>query len=270
MPPPPPPQGRGRPKCSSDRRRLERVDQHDCPTLASRPASLTGLHQATPEPHTPRAALLEHGRYPTRRTWERRLQAIPSTWPAPSGCGGRHLGARLPPWATWGSSGGQRRSAPRATGWALVPQGSGARPRPSHGQRDRSPWAHVRLGTVGATDGSGPWSRREPRGGFPSRLNAPPPIKLLPQSPPTLRRRTPAGGPFRPGPDRGSRSRPTPTLRRQQERPLVTPQRGRYPHTDDGVGCAAAFTSGARGPSRTSPSRAKALLAPMAQCRPRA
>ncbi|HEY7061778.1 MAG TPA: transposase [Chloroflexota bacterium] len=46
-----------------------------------------------------RALLSEHGRYPTRRTWERRLGALPETLPAQIGCVGRYLVEVLRPWA---------------------------------------------------------------------------------------------------------------------------------------------------------------------------
>jgi hypothetical protein len=71
LPIPPPPPRRGRPVVYSDRlfpkalvimivRRLPRVH-----TL------LAVLEQPTPEMQRLRASLSEHGRYPTRRTWER-------------------------------------------------------------------------------------------------------------------------------------------------------------------------------------------------------
>ena len=46
--------------------------------------------------------LTEKGRYPTRRTWERRLKAMPATLPAQIGCLGRYLVALIQPWATYG------------------------------------------------------------------------------------------------------------------------------------------------------------------------
>jgi hypothetical protein len=45
---------------------------------------------------------LPDGRYPARRTWERRLAALPATLPAQIGCLGRHLVALLGPWAACG------------------------------------------------------------------------------------------------------------------------------------------------------------------------
>jgi Transposase DDE domain len=45
-----------------------------------------------------RALLTEDGRYPCRRTWERRLNAIPETLLAQIGCLGRHLVELIQPW----------------------------------------------------------------------------------------------------------------------------------------------------------------------------
>jgi hypothetical protein len=49
-----------------------------------------------------RDLLTEHGRFPARRTWERRLKAIPETLPAQISCLGRHLLVLIQPWATSG------------------------------------------------------------------------------------------------------------------------------------------------------------------------
>jgi hypothetical protein len=65
---------------------------------------LSVLQQSTPEMQVLRDLLTENGRYPSRRTWERRLKAIPGTLPAQIGCLGRHLVALLQPWATCGAA----------------------------------------------------------------------------------------------------------------------------------------------------------------------
>jgi hypothetical protein len=57
------------------------------------------LDQPTPEMQRLRALRCEQGRYPTRRTWERRLRAIPDCLPAQIGCLGCYLVAVLDPWA---------------------------------------------------------------------------------------------------------------------------------------------------------------------------
>lgn len=49
-----------------------------------------------------RELLKEHGRFPSRRTFERRLRSLPDTLPARIGVLGRHLVGRLKPWAKTG------------------------------------------------------------------------------------------------------------------------------------------------------------------------
>jgi hypothetical protein len=63
---------------------------------------LSVLSEPTAEMQTLRSLLTIDGHFPTRRTWERRLQAIPATLPAQIGCLGRTLVAMLQPWATCG------------------------------------------------------------------------------------------------------------------------------------------------------------------------
>jgi len=63
---------------------------------------LTVLAEPTAEMQTLRALLTEKGRYPTRRTWERRLKAMPDTLPAQIGWLGRYLVALIQPWAVYG------------------------------------------------------------------------------------------------------------------------------------------------------------------------
>jgi hypothetical protein len=93
---------RGRPQFYSDRvfmkalvimivRRLHKVHE-----------LLSVLEQPTTEMQTLRALLSQDGRYPTRRTWERRLKALPDTLPAQIGCLGRTLVTLLQPWAQCG------------------------------------------------------------------------------------------------------------------------------------------------------------------------
>jgi Transposase DDE domain len=49
-----------------------------------------------------RSLLCERGRFPSRRTWERRLAVLPPSLPGLIGYGGRHLVALVNPWATHG------------------------------------------------------------------------------------------------------------------------------------------------------------------------
>lgn len=101
-PPPPPKRGRGRPKVYPDRLFLKALVIMIVRHLHKVHELLTVLEQPTPEMQTLRALLTENGRYPTRRTWERRLKAMPHTLPAQIGCLGRYLVALIDPWATCG------------------------------------------------------------------------------------------------------------------------------------------------------------------------
>src|SRR5688500_1787138 len=89
---------RGRPAVYSDRLFLKALVIMVVKRLPTVHLLLAVLDQPTAEMHHLRALLTEHGRYPTRRTWERRLRTLPATWPAQIGCLGRVLVERLTPW----------------------------------------------------------------------------------------------------------------------------------------------------------------------------
>ena len=66
---------------------------------------LAALDEPTPEMRMVRELLKllkEKGRFPTRRTFERRLEALPVTLPEQIGCLGRHLVELLRPWENTG------------------------------------------------------------------------------------------------------------------------------------------------------------------------
>jgi Transposase DDE domain len=101
-PPPPPRRPRGRPVVYPEKlflkalvimivRRLHRVGE-----------LLAVLDEPTPEMRMVRASLRERGRFPARRTFQRRLQALPERLPEQIGCLGRHLVGLLRPWAEHG------------------------------------------------------------------------------------------------------------------------------------------------------------------------
>lgn len=92
------PPRRGRPQVYSDRLFLKALVIMIVRHLATVGALLAILEQPTPEMHQLRSLLTERGRYPSRRTWERRLGTIPATLPAQIGCLGRHLVALIQPW----------------------------------------------------------------------------------------------------------------------------------------------------------------------------
>src|SRR5215210_4028438 len=63
---------------------------------------LAVLEEPTPEMRSLRELLNQDGRFPSRRTFERRLRALPQTLPERIGLLGRHLVARIEPWARSG------------------------------------------------------------------------------------------------------------------------------------------------------------------------
>lgn len=63
---------------------------------------LSVLNEPTLEIQQLRSLLTENGRYPARRTWERRLKGLPASLPAQIGCFGRYLVELIVPWATCG------------------------------------------------------------------------------------------------------------------------------------------------------------------------
>ena len=65
-------------------------------------ALLSFLAQDDPVAQQMRPLLTEHGRCPTRRTWERRFEKLPARLPALIGCLGRHLVTLLQPWVHQG------------------------------------------------------------------------------------------------------------------------------------------------------------------------
>jgi hypothetical protein len=104
IPSPPPPlrRPRGRPIFYSEKlfmkalvimivRRLYRVGE-----------LLAVLEEPTPEMRMVRQLLTEQGRFPTRRTFQRRLKALPERLPEQIGCLGRHLVEVLKPWESRG------------------------------------------------------------------------------------------------------------------------------------------------------------------------
>jgi hypothetical protein len=98
VPLPPPTPQRGHPKIYSDRLFLKALIIMIVRHLATVHALLAVLDQPTPEMQQVRTLLTENGRYPCRRTWERRLNAIPESLPAQLGCLGRHLVELIQPW----------------------------------------------------------------------------------------------------------------------------------------------------------------------------
>ena len=93
---------RGRPKTYSDKLFLKAIVIMIIKHLHRVYEFLSVLEQPTAEMQTLRELLRENGRYPTRRTWERRLKGMPESLPAQIGCFGRYLVSLILPWATCG------------------------------------------------------------------------------------------------------------------------------------------------------------------------
>jgi hypothetical protein len=102
--PPTPPckRKRGHPQVYSDRLFLKALVIMIVRHLYCVNELLTVLAQATPEMEQLRSLLTENGRYPARRTWERRLKTMPETLPAQIGCLGRYLVGIIQPWRNAG------------------------------------------------------------------------------------------------------------------------------------------------------------------------
>jgi Transposase DDE domain len=101
-PPEPAKRPRGRPTTYSDRLIMKALVIMIIRRLYTAYALLTFLNQADPLPRQLRALLSEQRRFPSRRTWERRLAALPPSLPGLIGSFGRHLVTLLQPWAKHG------------------------------------------------------------------------------------------------------------------------------------------------------------------------
>jgi Transposase DDE domain len=100
LPPAPSAARRGRPCVYAERLFLKAVVVMVVRRLPTVHALLAVLEQ--PDMATVRAALCEHRALPSRRTFERRLKAVPARLPAQIALVGQRLLARLDPWATGG------------------------------------------------------------------------------------------------------------------------------------------------------------------------
>ena len=233
LPLPPPAARRGRPAVYSDRLFLKALVIMIVKHLPRVQTLLAVLEQDTPEMRRLRELLTEGGRYPSRRTWERRLRAIPERLPAQIGCLGRHLVGVLDPWRDRGRAAAIDSTPLRARGgvWHKKDREAGVVPHTSidtEAHWTKSGWHGWVYGwklhlvtTVAAV-----WiplaAELTPANAADNAI-AP---RLLPGLPPELRFLL------------GDTSYDDPELRAQcaaDDRLLVTPKRGPYPHTDDGV-----------------------------------
>lgn len=98
IPPEPVKQARGRPRVYTDRLFLKALVIMMIKHLSKVHELLSVLEEPTTEMRSLRLLLVENGRYPCRRTFERRLGGLPDSLPAQIGCLGRELVAIIEPW----------------------------------------------------------------------------------------------------------------------------------------------------------------------------
>ena len=101
-PPPPVKRTRGRQEYYADTLFVTALSVMIIRRLYTAYALLSFLEQDDLVAQQIRPLLTEHGRFPTRWTWERRFAKLPARLPALLGCLGRHLVTLLRPWAAQG------------------------------------------------------------------------------------------------------------------------------------------------------------------------
>ena len=117
MPAPPKKRGRGRPKVYPDRLIVKALIIMVVRRLYSAYSLLAFLEQDTALTHELRTLLTdEKGRFPSRRTWERRLAALPDSLPGLIGALGRYLVRLIQPWTRLGRAAALDSTALRAKG----------------------------------------------------------------------------------------------------------------------------------------------------------
>jgi hypothetical protein len=169
-PPVAPQRKRGRPKVYADRLIIKALIIMIIPRLYSATSLLNFLEQETALTQHLRERLTQAGCFPSRRTWERRLKALPDTLPQQIGCLGRLLVTLLQPWQPCGRAVAVDSTPLRAKGgvWHKKHRQQGisrtARLTPKRAGRSR-------VITVGGMDGNCIWLVRYRRCGFLWRQN---------------------------------------------------------------------------------------------------
>jgi len=97
-PPGPARPGRGKPRVYSEKLFLKALVIMIVKHLSKVHELLAVLEQPTAEMRTLRLLLTEDGRYPSRRTWERRLKELPESLPGQIARLGAHLVVLIQPW----------------------------------------------------------------------------------------------------------------------------------------------------------------------------
>jgi len=117
VPEPPPKRRRGHPKVYSDRLMVKALVIMVVRRLYSAYGLLAFLQQETALTRQLRMLLTTtEGRFASRRTWERRLKALPDTLPGLIGALGRHLVSLLQPWGQMGGAAALDSTMLRANG----------------------------------------------------------------------------------------------------------------------------------------------------------
>lgn len=224
---------RGRPPTYPDRLFLKALVIMLVRDVTTVDGLLAILGQPTVEMQALRARLTCNGRFPTRRTWERRLNSLPATLPARIACLGAHLVTRLQPWANGGHAVAIDSTALRARGgvWHKKDREAGVVPHTSidtEAHWTKSGWhgwvygwkLHLAV-TVAAV-----W--------IPLAAELTPANAADNETAPRLLTVLPRAVRF----VLGDTSYQDPALHQEcaaADRFLVATRRGRYPHTDDGV-----------------------------------
>jgi hypothetical protein len=107
---------RGRPKVYSDRLFLKALVVMVLHRLTKVHELISVLQQDTFEMNLLRELLTENGRFPSRRTWERRLKAMPDSLPAQTGLPGHYLLSLINPWESCGAAAATDSTALKAGG----------------------------------------------------------------------------------------------------------------------------------------------------------
>ncbi len=233
LPPPPASRERGRPKVYPDRLFLKALVIMVVKRLPKVHSLLAVLEEPTPEIEQVRQLLTIDGRYPSRRTFERRLKAIPESLPSQIACLGRYLVEVLKPWGKGSRAAAVDSTALTANGgvWHKKHREAGIVPHSSIDTEagwTKSGWHGFVYGwklhlVVSVAAVWIPLAARLTPANEADNVEAP---KLLDQLPEQVR--------FVLG-DVAYNTQELHESCLAQERILVTSKRGKYPHTDQGV-----------------------------------
>jgi Transposase DDE domain len=239
IPSPPPLRRRGRPVVYSEKLFLKALVIMIARRLHKVGELLAVLEEPTPEMSMVRDCLREEGRFPSRRTFERRLKAVPESLPEQIGCLGCHLVEVLKPWESRGRAVALDSTTLQAKGgvWHKKDKKAGKVPHTSidtEAEWTKSGWHGWVYGwklhlAICVCEVWIPLAARLTPANTADNLVAPYLIEQLPDEV-----RFVLGDVHYNAPNvRQACLRST--QEEEEERILVTTKRGAYPHTDDGV-----------------------------------